>query len=241
VTRQRPDVTWVSALSRIASGAFLQSLAALLGVLTLVGLLVWLAERRRNVQFQRGPAQGVGSGIWWSAVTMTTVGYGDKAPVTLAGRLIALVWMFASIILISGFTAAIASSLTLGELQQSIRDAGDLRGKHVLTLAGSTTAAYLDEQLIHYRTAPSLDDALQRVADGQADAMVYDAPILRYLVNERQDSALRVLPTVFARQDYGIALPAGSPLREQINRRILRIVGSPEWASLLKSYLGQEG
>jgi len=96
--RQRPEVTWLSALKRIASGAFIHALAVLLGVLTLVGALLWLVERRRNGQSQRDPVKGIGSGIWWSAVTMTTVGYGDKAPATLAGRVIGSAWMFASII-----------------------------------------------------------------------------------------------------------------------------------------------
>jgi len=239
--RQRPEVTWLSALKRIASGAFIHALAVLLGVLTLVGALLWLVERRRNGQFQRDPVKGIGSGIWWSAVTMTTVGYGDKAPVTLAGRVIGLAWMFASIILISGFTAAIASSLTLGELGQTVRGIDDLRGKRVLSLGSSTSAAYLDESLIRYQAVPHLNDALAQVAAGRADAVVYDAPILRYSVNQSYASELRVLPTVFARQDYGIALPSGSPLREELNRHILSIIHSPEWNRMVAAYLGPEG
>ena len=43
------------------------------------------------------------------------------------------------------------------------------------------------------------------------------------------------------RQDYGIALPANSPLREKFNRRILRIIQGPEWARMLKGYFGPEG
>ena len=74
-----------------------------------VGVVMWLGERRRNqAQFGGTAAHGIGAGLWWSAVTMTTVGYGDKAPVTILGRLLGLVWMFAAIIIISSFTAAIA-------------------------------------------------------------------------------------------------------------------------------------
>lgn len=239
--RQRSDVTWFSALKRIGSAAFVQAMAALLGLLALVGTLVWFAERRRNGQFQRDLVKGVGSGIWWSAVTMTTVGYGDKAPITMPGRIIGLVWMFASVILISGFTAAIASSLTLGELDQAIRGVDDLRGKRVITLVNSTSAAYLDEQLIPYSSASSLSEALGDLSAGRADAVVYDAPILRYLVKEGHGSTLRVLPTVFARQDYGIALPTGSPLREEMNRQILEITRTPEWNRMLEVYLGRDG
>jgi ABC-type amino acid transport substrate-binding protein len=238
--RERSDVTWLSAFKRVGSGAFIESMAALLGLLTLMGALLWLVERRRNGQFERDPIKGIGSGIWWSAVTMTTVGYGDKAPVTLAGRIIGLVWMFAGIILISSFTAAIASSLTVGELDRSIRGVDDLHGKRVLTLDGSTSAAYLDDKLIRYRAASGLREALADLAAGRVEAVVYDAPILQYLVNENPDSGIRVLPTVFVRQDYGIALPPGSPLREQMNRRILRIIQSPEWGRFLRTYLGPE-
>merc|ERR1712003_211228 len=36
--------------------------------------------------------------MWWCFVTVTTVGYGDRSPVTLAGRLIGIVTMITGII-----------------------------------------------------------------------------------------------------------------------------------------------
>jgi ABC-type amino acid transport substrate-binding protein len=235
----RPEMSWFSALGRLASSAFLQAAGALLALLAVVGVLVWLAERRRNEQFAADPLRGVGSGIWWSAVTMTTVGYGDKAPLTLPGRVLGLVWMFASIIIISGFTAAIASALTVGQLEQSIKGLDDLYGKRVLTLQASTSAAFLDERLIRYDTVDSVRDGLAELAAGEADAVFYDQPILRYLVREGHGGALAVLPNVFAKQDYGIALPSGSPLREPLNRVILAVTQEPEWRRMLESYLGR--
>ncbi|MDJ0677850.1 MAG: ion channel [Calothrix sp. MO_167.B42] len=49
--------------------------------------------------------------IWWSIVTLTTVGYGDIAPVTIFGRFIATVDMFLGIGILATFTAQIASIL----------------------------------------------------------------------------------------------------------------------------------
>lgn len=52
---------------------------------------------------------GYGSAIWWAIVTLTTVGYGDIAPATTAGRITAGILMLAGIGLISTLAAAIAA------------------------------------------------------------------------------------------------------------------------------------
>ncbi|MBK1646011.1 ABC transporter substrate-binding protein [Thiocapsa imhoffii] len=237
----RETMTWITALRRVASEPFLTSLAALLGLLTLLGALVWAVERRRNEQFPAAPIRGIGAGLWWSAVTMTTVGYGDKAPITLVGRLIALVWMFASIIVISGFTAAIASSLTVGALDESIGSVEDLYGTRVVSIEGSTSSLYLTDKLIRHHTVTDAEAALQELVAGRADAVVHDAPILRYLVQEQYVGRLRVLPFLLTRQDYGIALPRQTAQREEINVRILETIHTPEWERLVEGYLGRDG
>jgi voltage-gated potassium channel len=52
---------------------------------------------------------GFGDALWWAVVTATTVGYGDVSPVTLEGRLIAVVLMVMGIGVIGVFTATVAS------------------------------------------------------------------------------------------------------------------------------------
>jgi voltage-gated potassium channel len=50
------------------------------------------------------------SGVWWAVATVTTVGYGDIAPHTVLGRLIAALLMFAGIGLVSTLAASFAAS-----------------------------------------------------------------------------------------------------------------------------------
>ena len=52
----------------------------------------------------------IGSGLWWAAQTVTTVGYGDSVPVTLLGRLIAVLVMLLGISFLTVITAAITSA-----------------------------------------------------------------------------------------------------------------------------------
>lgn len=53
--------------------------------------------------------------IWWAYVTITTVGYGDKFPVTTEGRIIAAVLMTAGVGLFGTFTAYVASWFVIDE------------------------------------------------------------------------------------------------------------------------------
>ena len=124
---QKGKKGWQGIINRIFQTQFIRIVASLGFILLIIAVLVWFFERKRNTeQFGGGILKGIGSGFWWSAVTMTTVGYGDKAPKTFPGRLIALIWMFAAIIMVSSLTATIASILTVSQIEASIKDPSDL-------------------------------------------------------------------------------------------------------------------
>jgi polar amino acid transport system substrate-binding protein len=229
---------WLNVAERFFTIHFLYVLAALILVLIIAGCVVWLFERRSPEMFGGGAARGVGSGIWWSAVTMTTVGYGDKAPRTLGGRIVAIIWMFASIIILSSFTAAITSSLTISELGGTVKGVADLKAVRVGTVEETTSATFLEDQGIVAASFSGTSVGLRALADGEVDAFVEDAPIMQYLINSNFRGQLQVLPQTFDRQYYGIALPSGSNLREPLNRALLRFIQSEDWRSLVERGLG---
>lgn len=229
---------WWHTLKRFVSLPFLQAAGALALVIAVFGLLMWLLERKKNEMFGGSTAEGIGSGFWWSAVTMTTVGYGDKAPVTPGGRILGLVWMFAAIIIISGFTASIASSLTVGNLQSSIEDLDDLRGERVAVIESSSAADFLDDQSIRYRSFPTLDSMMEALKKEQVIAVVHDRPILRYELEQGDFGAISVLPQLLEPQAYAFALKEGSPLREPVNRSLLEVIHNEAWPATLAEYLG---
>nr|WP_220447953.1 potassium channel family protein [Nonomuraea diastatica] len=74
--------------------------------LALVGSIAVLDAERDNLASN---IQTIGDALWWSLTTMTTVGYGDRFPVTTEGRLVASGLMLAGIALLGVVTAAIAS------------------------------------------------------------------------------------------------------------------------------------
>jgi voltage-gated potassium channel len=64
------------------------------------------------------PSIGYVDALWWSIVTMTTVGYGDISPATAGGRIVAGVIMFIGIGIIGTFTATIAGIFVERKLRE---------------------------------------------------------------------------------------------------------------------------
>lgn len=231
---------WGATVKKFFSPGFLKALAALGAILLVFGVLIWLVERKRNEQFQGTAMEGVGSGFWWSAVTMTTVGYGDKAPITPIGRVVGLVWMFAAVMLISGFTATIASSLTVGSLQTRIGGLGDLRQARTGALEESSAAAFLESRRIGYDPYPTIEKLLEALDEGDLDAVVHDAPILRFELESRAIANVGLLPQALEKQFYAFGLPKDSPLRDRLNLALLEVVQSSEWENLQDRFLGKD-
>jgi polar amino acid transport system substrate-binding protein len=215
----------------------------LLLFMAFVALLVWLCERRANPsQFGGGGrvARGFGSALWWSASTMTSVGCGDVSPRTVRGRAIAVIWMFVSLVLVSTFTATMASILTTERLSQGavIRGLDDLRQIRIGTFADSSTAQYLHSNHIDYQ-AFGRDELFKALAKRKIQAVLYDEPFLRYVVRNQYPGQFTVLPLNLDTQPYAFAVRESSALREPINRVLLRKIHEPAWRDLLYRYLGE--
>ena len=232
------ESSWWHIIGRLFSPAFLRVLVALSFLLLLSGFLVWLFERKKNSeQFGGTPAQGIGAGFWWAAVTMTTVGYGDKAPSTPGGRLVALIWMFTGLVVISSFTAAMTTVLTVGSLSTGIGKVDDLYGKKVGTVKASSSSSYLEDASIRSQLFPNITDALHALENGKTDAVVFDEPIMRYLVTSGQIHGVKIIDRVFRPEYYAIALPEGSTQIEALNLALLEIMASEKWKAITFRYL----
>lgn len=68
------------------------------------GTLAFIFERETNEGLR-----SIGDAIWWTIVTLTTVGYGDKVPFTIGGRLVGVFLMFVGVGLITLLTATVSS------------------------------------------------------------------------------------------------------------------------------------
>ncbi len=228
---------WAQMLALFSSTVLLL-LLALVVLLVIVGHIVWLIERRTNDDFPHSYRAGVWEGIWWAIVTMTTIGYGDRVVQSRWGRLVAMVWMLVGLVLVAHFTAVITSALTIDRIRSEVRSISDLYGRNVVTVADTSAARFLESVDLPARPLPDVDEAFAEVASGQAEAFVYDAPVLRYLTQTRGDDTVEVVGPLLQPQGYGMAFRPGNPLVEPLDLELLQLRENGTTEELDRRYFG---
>jgi ABC-type amino acid transport substrate-binding protein len=234
-TRRGSSSNWTSELASFVTAGVGRYLLALLAALVIAGHLVWLATRRRT---QRGYLAGVGLGIYQAAGLGLVGDYGVAEPKRPLGRAAAVMWTIAGVSFVSLFTAALASQLTVRNIESTITGVQDLSGAKVATVTGSSAAGYLTAHAITFTSVPTINDAYRQLDSGRVEAVVFDAPVLQNHIKLTRSTNETVVGGIFAREDYGIALPTGSVLRKKINETLLDIKEDGTYDELYARYFG---
>jgi voltage-gated potassium channel len=95
-------------------GRIVAYVVASAGLVLLISALAMLEAERHNPQAN---INTFGDALWWAVTTMSTVGYGDRYPATLEGRVIGAGLMVAGIALLGVITATFASWL-IGQVRK---------------------------------------------------------------------------------------------------------------------------
>ena len=241
LTKEQPGSSFTKIVSGLFKGDILWLLGGLFVVLLLNSHIIWFLERKKNAEsFPEGYVAGIWEAVWWSVCTIITGGCENKAPLGVAGRLTAIVWMLAGAALFTYITATITSAMTVDTLNSDVQSVADLKSRKwpVGTLAGSTAQTFLERQGLNVQTYQDVDAACAALADDKVKAVVYDAPMLLYYAKNNPDKQLGVVGELFEKQSYGIGVPQGSPYRKEITRAILALREQGFFEELENKYFG---
>ncbi len=113
----RPDFTRVGNLviERRAQSTLLVVVLAVIIVLEMAAILILRAETPDS----NANIQTASDAIWWTVVTVATVGYGDKYPVTSPGRIVGVLVMVVGVGLFSVFTSFMAQWFLRNRMQNN--------------------------------------------------------------------------------------------------------------------------
>jgi polar amino acid transport system substrate-binding protein len=232
-------------VAAIIAGVFSSAVLPILGLVLLMILipahLVWFFERKNSTGMltHRSYVPGIFEACWWAASTLAT--QADQMPRAALARIVAVIWMFASVVFIAYFTAAVTSSLTLQQLRGDINGPEDLPGKRVATVKGSTSMDYLRSRNIEAMEFTNVEEALQAIHQGSADAVVYDAPVLLYYASHGGKGKAQVVGNVFRKESYGILFPSNSAYRKPVNEALLKIRENGTYDRLYGKWFGGNG
>ena len=232
-------------VAAITAGGFSSAVLPILGLILLIILipahLVWFFERRNESGLiaRRSYFPGIFEACWWAASTLAT--QADQMPRTALARIVAVVWMFTSVVFIAYFTASVTSSLTLQQLRGDINGPEDLPGKRVASVKGSTSVEYLQTRNVDVMEFAKVEDAFQALRQRQADAVVYDAPVLLYYASHEGKGKVQTVGSIFRKENYGIVFPSDSRYRKRVNETLLKIKEAGIYDRLYAKWFGRNG
>ncbi len=160
--------------------SLLELIGLVLVMLFLSAVLVWLVERKKNPEPTDRSIGSLADGFWWAAVTMTTVGYGDKVPHTRLGKAFGIIWIFVGIILFSLFTANASAIFTTKRLESHVETVEDLRRVTVGAVWNSSGAEFLKREQIRYMGYDTMEEVLDALMGRKIDCIVNNVPVLQF-------------------------------------------------------------
>ena len=235
------DKSGSSLWSAIFSRDLLIALAGAFALLFGGGMLMWRLERQAQPYFDLPAREAAFPAFWWALNLVVNGGFEERQPRTPLGRLFGVFLVISSLFLVSIFVAKITTTLTIEAIDSNVNSLNDLYGRQVGTVSGSTAAEFLERRDLRFTGFDGPVDMLEAFEAGEIDAVVFDAPILAYYASHEGRGKARTVGQVFLPENYGIALPSGSALSEDINQSLLKLRENGTYDTIYVKWFGAKG
>lgn len=201
--------------------------------------IIWFSERRHgHPMVPKSYFRGVFRALGWSLGMLA--GQPDDIPKHTLTRILATLWAFVGVIFAAYYTATLTANLTVDKFNAQINSPDDLLGKRVCTVTGTQPATYLDSIGVQAKGVATIDDCYAELTKGNLDAVVFDAPVLRFYVSHEGAGIAQIVGTIFEAEDYGVAFPDGSELRKRFDRGLLSIREDGSYDLIKQKWFGSD-
>ena len=210
-------------------------------VLTIVPAhIIWLMERSdAESMVSTSYFPGIFEAFGWGLGMLSAAPF--DPPRQWPIRMVTVLWTFVSIIFVAYYTAILTTNLTVDRIASQIKSPADLVGKRVCTVGNTTSATALSKLGVQFTGAARIEDCFGEFEKKKFDAVVYDAPVLRYYVANRGAGIADIAGPVFKSEDYGAVFPIGSDLRRKFDDALLAVQEDGEFDRLKQKWFGAGG
>lgn len=215
---------------------FLYVVLSLSALLLVIAIIFWLIERNENEDDFGGDRtwyEGIGASFWWAGVTLTTIGYGDKAPQSFGGRTVAMLWMLISMFVTATLTASLVS--VFGS-ENTVSFPGDLQDKKIAVVKESPASDYLKKENLNPQEMDDTAAGLEALNNQEIDYFIHNAGSLQYYKKTHKNFSPSIQTTNKAPQAFAFALASDQVVRDDLQQRIYEKLLSENWQNLLKEH-----
>nr|XP_058971271.1 uncharacterized protein LOC131797634 [Pocillopora verrucosa] len=189
----------------------------------LSGFIIWLLDMKNNPdQFPAYFSKGIGEGFWWSFVSMTTVGYGDRFPSSVPARIFGIAWTLTGIVIISILISAIASALTIVNVPYPIK----LYGAKIGAIQNSTEhrIGTLKNAIVNEeKKYKNLEEIRAALEDGEIEGALIDTYVAADHKSELFSDRIYVKEILDQPLGYGVVLSGAAVNVEQRCRDFINL------------------
>lgn len=123
-----------------------------------------------------------------------------------------------------------------------IKSVDDLKDKIVAVKSGTGSVDYAKANIKTkaLQQFPNIDNAYLELETGRADAVLHDSPNILYFIKTAGDNKFKAVGSPLKAQQYGIAFPKGSPLREKVNKALKKLHQNGTYATIYKKWFNTE-
>ncbi|MBJ7221187.1 MULTISPECIES: glutamine ABC transporter substrate-binding protein GlnH [unclassified Brenneria] len=124
----------------------------------------------------------------------------------------------------------------------TINSEQDLAGKVVAVKSGTGSVDYAKANIKtkDLRQFPNIDNAYMELGTNRADAVLHDTPNILYFIKTAGNGQFKAVGDSIKAQQYGIAFPKGSDLREKVNGALKTLHENGTYAEIYKKWFGVE-
>eukprot|EP00898_Chlorokybus_atmophyticus_P007376 jgi/Chlat1/763/Chrsp104S01238 len=250
-TQTSPGAAFLHALKQPSS---INAMCVFVIGIILSGHVMWMLERNSNSEtFPKPYLEGLDDSCWWSAQTVTTVGYGDKVPITLLGRVFAFVWAVAGLFIIVFFTGTITSEMTLSRKGAELQGLADITsGTNVGVMsnwmdATSAVIGGIGANLIACGSGNDITSCADMLKKKQVQVVIGDYPTVVNFVSNTvgNNGEYDIIGDVFNEgnvYDYNIVVnvnaPGGADLYDKLLSTLESVEGGGSYDRITSHYFG---
>ncbi|KAL9964497.1 hypothetical protein ACROYT_G028146 [Oculina patagonica] len=193
----------------------------------IAGVIEWALDTYWNSEeFPRSFIKGSWDGFWWSFISMTTVGYGDKSPKSIVARIFSVMWILLGLIIMAIFMANVTSALTASSMDL---EPTSLAGAKIAVLGNGTEYQQAIEEDAHPIVYHKIDDVIQAVKSKEVDGMFLDRFTASYYQTRNKLKSLITVKKLELQRDVGVLF---SKDRKFLADCLLNFHSSSIWSSV---------